>query len=87
MPSKYNLVHTWKDMEKTEQMNSPCWRSSVHTYPEWAAAHSAMRSAFLKYANDNAESLITCSFRCDSAYLEYADGCKEIWTIDNAREG
>ena len=81
MEKKYLLVHTWLDTAESEQKRRQVWKSRSQTFSSRESAYFTMKYAYIAFINDNKVSLITCCFGCDSAYVEYADSNREIWTI------
>lgn len=78
---KHLVIHTYYDTERSEILNRPCWKTEVKSYPSGDDAYKGMKQKFRDYLTDNLDSLISASFSHDCAVLEYADCCKEIWTI------
>ena len=81
MITRYILVHTWKDTTKTETHGRVCWASKITEFMTQTAARIAMREEFLKYYNDNKQSLICATIGGDDASMKYATDNHEIWTI------
>ena len=84
--TEYAVVHTWMDMDKSARFRRPVWRSSVKIYFDENIAYKMMKQEFLKYLEDNKESVCCADFYYNSAYIEYAEGCKEIWSITTDHE-
>ena len=81
MEKKYLLVHTWLDTAESEQKRRQVWKSQAKTLDNYELAHSTMKYEFMDYMSDNKTSVIAACLGCESAYMEYADGNREIWTI------
>ena len=81
MKKKYLLVHTWLDTAESEQKRRQVWKSEAKTLANYDLAHSTMKYDFMDYMGDNKTSVIAACLGYESAYMEYADGNREIWTI------
>lgn len=78
MNTKYLVVHTYLDLEKTKEVNRPVWRSTVKEHDEWVQAHDDMRAKFSACIDNKT---ISAGFNHESAYIEDIDGRHSVFTI------
>lgn len=81
MSEKITLIHTYLDKEASERIRTNVWKSKLTEFELWTSARAAMVKEWSRYVADNADSLVAVSLTSGSASVEYADGCKEIWTL------
>lgn len=81
MEYKATLIHTYLDKYASERNRTSVWKSTLTKFPTWNYARTEMVKWFSKYVADNVDSLVGVSLTGGSASVEYADGCKEIWTL------